>query len=50
MAPHRNLTRDMTYGKPLPLILGFALPLIFGNLFQQLYSNSRRHSRISAGF
>jgi len=38
MAPHRNLTRDMTYGRPLPLILGFALPLIFGNLFQQMYS------------
>lgn len=38
MALHRTLTRDMTYGRPLPLILGFALPLIFGNLFQQMYS------------
>jgi len=34
----KNATRDMTVGRPLPLILGFALPLIFGNMFQQLYS------------
>lgn len=33
-----NKTRDMTEGKPLKLILQFAIPLLFGNLFQQLYS------------
>lgn len=31
-------TRDMTNGSPVKLILGFALPIIAGNLFQQLYS------------
>ena len=31
-------TLDMTQGKPLPLLVRFALPLIFGSLFQQLYS------------
>ena len=30
--------KDMTKGSPLKLILGFALPLMFGNIFQQLYS------------
>lgn len=34
----RNLTRDMSYGRPMEHILAFALPLIFGNLFQQMYS------------
>ncbi len=29
---------DMTKGKPLQLILRFALPLIAGNVFQQLYN------------
>lgn len=28
----------MTFGRPSKHILAFALPLIFGNLFQQLYS------------
>ena len=31
-------TLDMTVGKPLPLLVRFALPLILGSLFQQLYS------------
>ncbi len=31
-------TRDMTVGSPLRLIVGFALPLMVGTLFQQLYS------------
>ena len=35
---NRTLTRDMTFGRPSKHILAFALPLIFGNLFQQLYS------------
>ena len=30
--------KDMTEGRPVSLILGFALPLLFGLLFQQLYS------------
>lgn len=32
------MTRDMTKGKPLSLMLAFCLPMIFGNIFQQLYS------------
>ena len=32
------MTRDMTEGRPLKLILGFAVPLLFGNLFQQFYN------------
>ena len=31
-------TKDMTVGSPLKLILGFAIPLVFGQLFQQLYN------------
>ena len=31
-------TRDMTKGSPLRLILAFCLPIVAGNLFQQLYS------------
>ena len=32
------LIREMTHGKPLSLILSFCLPMLLGNLFQQLYS------------
>ncbi len=32
------MQRDMTTGKPLPLILQFALPLLLGNLLQQTYN------------
>ena len=31
-------TKEMTSGAPLPLILGFSIPLILGNLLQQTYS------------
>lgn len=31
-------TKDMTQGAPLGLILTFALPLMVGNIFQQLYT------------
>ena len=31
-------TRSMTIGRPGPLIFTFALPLMIGNLFQQLYT------------
>ena len=30
--------KDMTCGKPAPLLVGFALPLMLGNVFQQLYT------------
>ena len=32
------MTKDMTVGRPAPLILAFALPLLGGNLLQQFYS------------
>lgn len=32
------MTKDLTEGKPLILILKFAVPLLFGFLFQQFYS------------
>ena len=32
------MTRDLTTGSPMRLILGFALPTLFGMLFQQLYN------------
>lgn len=32
------MTKDMTQGNPFSLILKFSLPLMFGNLFQQLYN------------
>ena len=32
------MTKDLTQGSPVRLILGFALPLLAGMLFQQLYS------------
>lgn len=32
------MEKDMTSGNPMRLILGFAIPLLFGLLFQQFYS------------
>ena len=32
------LTKELTVGKPLTLILNFTLPLLLGNLLQQTYS------------
>ncbi len=37
MKPH-SMTKDLTEGKPMKLILSFAAPLLFGVLFQQFYS------------
>lgn len=34
----RSKIKDMTAGAPLPLIISFALPLMVGNIFQQLYT------------
>lgn len=32
------MVKDMTQGKPMKLILGFAVPMLFGYLFQQFYN------------
>lgn len=32
------MTKDMTVGSPMKLILGFSIPLLFGFLFQQFYN------------
>ena len=37
--PHRKM-KTLTKGNPIKLILLFAVPLLIGNLFQQLYSLS----------
>ena len=34
----KSLAKDMTTGSPMKLIAGFAVPLLFGFLFQQFYS------------
>lgn len=34
----KSAVRDLTQGKPMKLILGFMLPLLFGMLFQQFYN------------
>ncbi len=34
----KDSSKDMTVGSPMKLILGFALPLLMGMLFQQIYS------------
>ena len=31
-------TKDMTIGSPARLLLTFSMPLMLGNLFQQLYT------------
>ncbi len=37
MAKEKSIARSMTEGKPLGLLLRFALPLMLGNIFQQMY-------------
>ena len=32
------MTKDMTTGSPVKLILFFSIPLLIGNIFQQFYS------------
>lgn len=32
------MTKDMTKGKPIWLILGFCIPMVFGNILQQFYN------------
>ncbi len=31
-------TKNMTEGKPLPILIKFALPLVAGNVFQLMYT------------
>ena len=32
------MIKDLTKGSPIKAILGFAVPMLFGNLFQQMYN------------
>ena len=34
----KNLSKDMTVGSPFRIIVMFAIPVLVGNVFQQLYS------------
>ncbi|MCL2109804.1 MAG: MATE family efflux transporter [Oscillospiraceae bacterium] len=34
----KNMTKDMTKGKPLPILIRFAIPVFLGMLFQQFYN------------
>jgi putative MATE family efflux protein len=34
----KNLTNDLTVGSPMKLILKFSIPMLIGNIFQQLYN------------
>lgn len=34
----KSITRDMTKGSPTKLIIKFSIPMLIGNLFQQLYN------------
>ena len=38
MVKRGDNTIDMTQGRPLPLVLKFTLPILLGNIFQQLYT------------
>ena len=38
MSKLRDHTLNMTVGRPLPLLLAFALPMLVGNIFQQMYN------------
>mgnify|MGYP006954335001 CR=1 FL=1 len=33
------MVKDMTKGSPMKLILGFAIPMLMGMLFQQFYNH-----------
>ncbi len=34
----KNKTKDLTHGNPFALLLSFSIPLMIGNIFQQLYT------------
>lgn len=38
LSEKKIMTKDMTAGSPVKLIIGFAIPMFFGMLFQQFYS------------
>lgn len=38
MTQTKSKTRDLTVGSPFKLIIAFSIPMILGNLFQQLYN------------
>lgn len=38
MSKANGSTIDMTKGRPLPLVLRFTIPILLGNIFQQLYT------------
>ena len=35
---HKEVVKNMTSGNPTKLIISFAIPLLLGNIFQQLYN------------
>lgn len=38
MSKLRDHTMNMTVGRPMPLLIAFALPMLIGNIFQQMYN------------
>ena len=38
------MTKDMTTGNPVKLLLWFSIPLLVGNIFQQFYNMRTRRS------
>ena len=40
MRKSKNNTLNMTTGNPLKLIIKFAIPMLVGNIFQQLYNRA----------
>lgn len=38
MKHSQNTVKDLTHGNPISLLLSFSLPLMLGNIFQQLYT------------
>ena len=49
MAAPRKKTRDMTQGTIWKHLLAFALPLMIGNLFQQLYNTAADFAALTGG-
>ena len=38
MSQPKTVVKDLTHGSPITLLLTFSLPLMLGNIFQQLYT------------
>ena len=45
----KTAVKDMTQGRPLPLILGFYIPMLFGLLFQYDYCGKMPGGKRSGG-